>query len=142
VTESPPANLLTAKALAAEDVDKACDLMDDMIRLEGEKIETLKKLKRCFRIANLAGVHPNDMKGQISLRFVAGKTTYRPWVGAKMRVDRVGDGQDIVDRFLDRAGVQHEEYWLTDVHKELWPVDVLRAYERHQKEQERRKAGG
>jgi hypothetical protein len=138
VTDGP---LSQAKALACEDIEKACDMMDDLIRLELDKIETIKKLKRCFRIAQLAGVHPNDMKGQVNIRHISGKSQYRPWVGAKVRVDRVGDWheQNIVDRFLDRAGVKGEEHWLTDVHEELWPEDVLKAYKQFKRGQDFRR---
>jgi len=48
--------------------DKLFEQMDRLIELELKKVELLRKLKRAYMLANVVGVHPNQIKGKLAVR--------------------------------------------------------------------------
>jgi len=87
-----------------------------------KQIELYQELKRALRLAELLGVSPKEMKGKVRAGVIDGRSGPRydpqPWRGAIFHVTY--------------NGVDHK-FPLTKVHKDLWPEEHLRAWERHQK---------
>ena len=98
--------------------------IDHMVELLTQQIEQYRKLKRCLRIAELVGIPPKDLKGQVRFGVVnLGGNQFRPWTQMVARVTIDGVTTD---------------YPLKDVHKDLWPEDTRAAYERWMKHRTRK----
>lgn len=95
--------------------DRLFDAMDEMIVLCAEKVELMKELKRAYRIAELVGVHPKDLKGVVKTHTTPSGRVYHPWVGADFAVTIDGNTQ---------------KFPLKDVHHDLWPEDILAQHKR------------
>mgnify|MGYP003645630831 FL=1 len=90
---------------------------DKMMALCHEKIRLMGELKKGLRMADLLGVPAKDIKGKLRARVREGNgNRWRPWVGAVYTLQ------------LDDGPVH--EFQLIDVHKDLWPADMLTAYTR------------
>lgn len=100
--------------------------IDEMVSLCHQKIETLIQLKKAFLLADLLGVPPKDMKQPLTMR--VWDTGYisavdpTPW-RKKVLSLRLGDNP-------------WEDFALIDVNRYLWPEDMQKAWERHQKRKE------
>ena len=99
--------------------DKLFKQMDQLIELELKKVELLRKLKRAYMLANVVGVHPNQIKGKLAVRVYESGRMFTPWQGTDFAVQ------------LDGEEVAREK--LTDVPLDLWPDDIRASYERHKK---------
>lgn len=99
--------------------DKLFEKMDQLIELELEKVKLLRRLKRAYMLANVVGVHPNQIKGKLAVRVSESGDPIAPWQGADFAVQ------------LDGKEVAREK--LTDVPLDLWPDDIRASYERHKK---------
>ena len=93
--------------------------IDELNVLLHRKIELLGELKRALRIAELVGRSPKDM-GKVTIRVSRNAWSHdpRPWQKATFSV-RVGDDP-------------WEDFALSQVHKDLWPEDLLQVYNRWQ----------
>ena len=93
--------------------------IDDMVSLLHKQIATYGQMKRALRLAELAGVPPKEFKGMVSTRVVEGPYPMsHPWLKATF--------------VLTVDGVK-TEFPLKDVHKDLWPDDIRKAYCRHER---------
>ena len=99
--------------------DKLFEQMDRLIELELEKVELLRKLKRAYMLANVVGVHPNQIKGKLAVRVYESGRMVAPWQGTDFAVQL--DGEEVARKKL------------TDVPLDLWPDDIRVRYERHKK---------
>lgn len=130
MTQDAVKELLGGDDLPGDKIDHGCDLIDRMITLELEKIETLKELKKCYRLAQLLGRHPNDMKG-VKTCIVKGDPPFSQWRDTKLRVTfhTAGPDADIVDHVLGRMDVNKPmEFPLLKIHHDLWPPEILADY--------------
>lgn len=105
--------------------DDIYDSLDKMIDLCERKIKTMKELKRALRLADVLGIPAKNVKGPMRVGVYEGHSYFRPWTSATLKITY--DGED-------------REFPLMTVHKELWPADILQAYEREQKRMKRRTA--
>jgi len=103
--------------------DKLFEQMDRLIELELEKVELLRKLKRAYMLANVVGVHPNQIKGKLAVRVYESGRMVAPWQGTEFAVQL--DGEEVARKKL------------TDVPLDLWPDDVRAKYERHKKREKK-----
>lgn len=92
--------------------------IDNMVALLHKQIETYGQMKRALRLAELAGVPPKEFKGKVSTRVIQGPHMWRPWLKATVVLKIDGTAT---------------EFPLVDVHHDLWPEDILRAYRRHKR---------
>jgi len=91
--------------------------LDKMMALCHEKIRLMGELKKALRMADLLGIPAKDIKGKLRHEVWAGNGNMRrPWVGAHYTLQ------------LDDGPVH--KFPLIDVHKDLWPDDMLAAYKR------------
>lgn len=92
--------------------------IDEMIVLLHHKIELVTKLKRALRLADLLGIPPKSLKEPVSMRVRDSDAVHqshpKPWLFKVLSV-RVGDAP-------------WEDFALKDVHHDLWPDDMLKAY--------------
>lgn len=98
------------------------DSFDRMIVLCNEKVRLMIELKKGLRMADLLGMKPKDIKGKMRARVIAASNSGyepRPWRGAQYTL-QIDDGP--VHKFP-----------LIDVHKDLWPADMLAAHARWEK---------
>jgi len=94
--------------------------IDEMVSLCQRKIELLKQMKRALRIAELLGVHPRDIGGNVRTSTYATEKNYHfPWKTTVMRV------------WVDDDPMR--EFKMTDVHLELWPEDLRLAFNHNEK---------
>jgi hypothetical protein len=111
--------------------------LDHMIDLCQRKAVTLLGLKRVLRLADLLGVPPASLKETVrtAVRPTGSFPTFdpTPWKRRVFSV-RVGDGP-------------WEDFPLAEVHMDLWPADMVTAYEvwhrrREQNRQRRQSTSG
>jgi hypothetical protein len=92
--------------------------IDEMVALLHKQIETYGQMKHALRLAELAGVPPKEFKGMVSTRVIEGPYPMaRPWIGVT---------------FVLTVDGAKTEFPLKDVHKDLWPEDILAKYRRYE----------
>lgn len=108
--------------------DELFEKMDQLIALQEKQAATMRELKRAYMLANLIGMHPRDIKGGLSTAIYApGAPAFvKPWLRQEFIVRL--DGEEVARKKL------------TDVPLDLWPDDIRRAYETHQRKTRRARA--
>jgi len=100
-----------------ENIDHLCSLLREQIKSYGE-------LKRTCRIADLLGVPPKELTGKVTAGvYATSKSVLYRWRTMEFVIRR--EGEEVF-----RAK-------LIDVPQDLWPDDVLAAYESYQKRNRR-----
>jgi hypothetical protein len=99
--------------------DKLFEQMDQLIALKLKHVDLMRQLKKGYMLANMIGMHPNQIKGAMSDRILPGGRLSHPWIGTEFVVRL--------------AGEEVARKKLTDVPLELWPDDIRTQYQRHQK---------
>lgn len=115
------------------------DNIDEMISLSHTKVETLRKMKRCLRIADLLGEKPSDLSDQhISIRVQEGTNMFMPWLKAVLIVTVKLTDDPVAQAAARRLGYKEQRTFpLKDVHHELWPDDLLHKFKRWQRAKEK-----
>jgi hypothetical protein len=95
--------------------------LDHMTQLLVKQISLYRDLRKACRIADLLGIPPKEMTGNITSGVYApGNSVFqRRWMMEELVIRREGE-------VVFRAR-------LIDVHQDLWPDDVRAEYERYQK---------
>ena len=106
-------------------IDKACEAIDELIRLELEKHALQRQMKRSLRLCQLMGWRPKEMPKPVSTSVVPGKSIHTPWSGADLIIRVDGETTRAVP--------------LKDVHLDLWPDDLRKQFEAWQQRQQRKK---
>jgi hypothetical protein len=101
--------------------DKLFEQMDELIALQEKQTDLMRQLKRAYLLANVIGMHPNQIKGKLSTATTqSGIPLYsRPWKTEELVVRL--DGEEVARKKL------------IDVPLELWPADIRDEYQRYLK---------
>lgn len=97
--------------------------IDKLIALHEKQNDLMRELKKALRMADLLGKKPGEIKGKLVAKVTRGNSQFRPWTGAVYSI-RVGDDP-------------WEDFPLIDVHKELWPTDLLDEWRRWDRQREK-----
>ena len=93
------------------------DTLDRLVDNLQKQIAMARELKRMFRIADIVGRAPSNIKGRVRTHIHSGGLALHTWKHDHFVVHL--DGKEVF-----RAK-------LVDVHQDLWPDDVREAYARY-----------
>ena len=93
------------------------DTLDRLVDNLQKQINAARELKRLFRIADIVGRAPSNIKGRVRTHIHSGGLALHTWKHDDFVVHL--DGEEVF-----RAK-------LVDVHDDLWPDDVREAYARY-----------
>lgn len=118
--------------LTREQYSRLEDSITEMQHLHDKQNETLEELKKCYALAYLAGVHPDELKGRVSHKIVYDptvQTTLFRWRKAKLKIKVRPTADPDANMAASRLGIIPElEFPMKDVPHCLWDPTDLKSY--------------
>jgi len=107
--------------LTYEEYDKLITSMEQLEALHVSQNELMVQLRRAYTMAHLVGMHPSEMKGDVSLTHITGPgpSTQKPWLRASIRIKYTLDGAQ-----------QEKTIPLNRVPLNLWEPEMVEKYRR------------